>query len=251
MEAKTPNEKKKMARFMMTTDVRDVVEQWAKYREQEEHKDEPAVLCLAPMKCETYFSKASNPETQERFFEAFIRQYTEIVNTAKEHCPRCEVFYTPVESIGCVRLEKMDWCLAAGEQVSDQPPAISYKVLEPYHQVIAGVEGLTSAIYRYGADRIGAWFQAHHQNVDKAHNAVANAHNAKQQEYEARGFFTKFVDFWTDGDEKKQAEITKLDRQKKLKAEELDRLSKELKLLSDVLTKLADRSDQSPYFRKL
>jgi septin family protein len=246
MEARTPNEKRKMARFLMTTDVREVVEQWAKYRETEEHRDEPAVLCIAPMKCETYFSKAANRETSEKFFDAFMRQYTEIVKTAQESCPRCEVFYTPVESIGCVKLEKMDWCLTS----DDAPPAISYKVLEPYHQVIAGVEGLTSVIYRHGAQRISAWFQSHLHNVNKSHNAVINSHDTKQQEYNNRDLFTKFFDIF-GGAEMKQEELRKLQQEAERKSEELDRLSKELKLLGDVLTGLANRSDQSPYFRKL
>ncbi|MDR3170254.1 MAG: hypothetical protein LBU17_01355 [Treponema sp.] len=246
MEARTPNEKKKMARFLMTTDVRDVVEQWAKYRELEEHHGEPAVLCIAPMKCETYFSKAANQETPEKFFDAFMRQYAEIVKTAQESCPRCEIFYTPVESIGCVKLEKMDWCLAS----DDAPPAISYKVLEPYHQVIAGVEGLTGAIYRYGAQRIGAWFQAHHKNVDSSHNAVVNKHDAKKQEYDNRRLVTKLFDIF-GGAQMKREELTKLEQEAGRKAEELERLSTELNRLGDVLTGLGNRSDQSSYFRKL
>jgi tetratricopeptide (TPR) repeat protein len=246
MEAKTPQEKRKMARFLMTTDVRDVVEQWAKYRETEEHCNEPAVLCIAPMKCETYFSKAVSQEIPENFFDAFTRQYAEIVETAKEHCPHCEIFYAPVESIGCVQLEKMDWYLTS----DNAPPAISYEVLAPYHQEIAGVEGLTSSVYRYGAQRIRADIQAQRRSVFQSHNAVLKAHNVKQEEYNNRNVFTKFFDTF-GGSQAKKAEITQLQQEVKRKVEELNRLSKELNLLSDVLIGLANRSDQSPYFRKL
>ncbi|MDR3170256.1 MAG: tetratricopeptide repeat protein [Treponema sp.] len=246
MEAKTPPEKKKMARFLMTTDVRDVVEQWAKYRAMDEHSDEPAVLCIAPMKCETYFSKAASEEIPEKFFDAFMRQYAEIVETAKESCPRCEIFYAPVESIGCVKLEKMDWCLTS----VDEPPAIFYEVLAPYHQEIAGVEGLTSAVYRYGAQQIRTALQAQLRDTYQSHNEVHKERSAKQEEYNNRNVFTKFADAF-GGAQMKVAELRQLKQEWKRQKEELKQLSKELGLLSDVLTGLASRSDQSRYFKKL
>jgi hypothetical protein len=230
MEAVRTKEKRKGSLFLMMPNVRDVVEDWAKYREME--RNEPAVLCMAPIKCETYFSRAANKEIPEKFFDAFIREYAEIVNLAKEICPRGEVFYTPVESIGCVKLEKMDWRLAS----DDEPPVISYKVLDPYYQVIAGVEGLTGEVYRYGAQRINEW-------LETQHHEVLNTHDTKQREYDNRGFFTWFFDLF-GGAEEKQDEIAKLQKDAELKAEEL-------RLLGDVLAKLADRSEQSPYFRKL
>jgi hypothetical protein len=233
MEAKTPDEKNKAALFLMTTDVRSVVEQWAKDRELEVHRDEPAVLCFAPIKCETYFSRASKPNIPDRFYEAFMRKYTEIVNIAKSKCPRCDVFYAPVESIGCVKLEKMDWHLKS----EDQAPTIRYKILPPYYQVIAGVEGLTSAIYQYGAWLINDW-------LESAHNYIVQTANNKVKEYDNRGFWTKSADRLGGGGEGKREEINRLEQKAK-------QMEGELALLGDVLTKLANRSGNCPYFRKL
>jgi GTP-binding protein EngB required for normal cell division len=232
MEAKTPDEKNKAALFLMTTDVRDVVEQWAKYRELEVHRDEPAVLCFAPIKCETYFSRASKPNIPDRFYEAFMLKYTEIVNIAKSKCPRCEIFYAPVESIGCVKLQKMDWHLKS----EDQAPTIRYTILPPYHQVIVGVEGLTSAIYQYGAKRINDW-------LESIRNSAIQTGKNRQQEYDNRGFWTKVIDLFGGGEGKRE-EINQLEQKAK-------QMEGELALLGDVLAQLANRSRNCPYFRKL
>jgi hypothetical protein len=138
-----------------------VVNEWAKYRTfwreqweqhralgqgQEEHEP-AAVLCLAPLKCETYFSQAENPDVKYAFKAEFIKRYGALVDAVKDKCAFSEIYYTPVESIGCIKLQGVEWNADSGN------PAVSYKIVNPPRR-ISGADALTAGVYRYGADCI-------------------------------------------------------------------------------------------------
>jgi hypothetical protein len=233
MEAKTPDQKKKMARFLRTTDVRDVVEQWAKYRMLEEHKHEPAILCLAPIKCETYFSKRSNEKTSQDFFNAFTRQYGFIIEAAREACPHCKILYTPVESIGCVKLQKIDWHI----KENDLAPSLSYKIVPPYQQEIKGVEALMDGIYRFGADRIVKF-------LNEMHRETSYNRDSKEETFNNRGFFEQIFDFVFGDAGVKKTEIRELTAR-------VESMREDLSKISSVLQTLADRSKDAPFAKEL
>jgi hypothetical protein len=55
MQAVTPRQKGAVADLLGFADVQAVTRRWAKARNLEEHREEPAVLVIAPIKCERYF----------------------------------------------------------------------------------------------------------------------------------------------------------------------------------------------------
>lgn len=237
-EALDPAERKKSRQLLMTTDVRDIVQEWAKYRRLKDQ--EPAILCFVPMKCETYFSQAMNRRIPEHFFTGFINEYQLVLDAAKEACPHCKVYYTPVESIGCISLNHIEWNLENDEvfEVDEQtvPVSVIYKTIPPYYQKIAGIEALTAPLYRYGADRIN-------QLLDARIKGAIRERNRKQKELDERDLFTWFLDLFGGKAEKleKIGNLTKL----------ADALEHDLAALGSALQELADRSVKAPYYREL
>lgn len=237
-EAQFPAEKKKSRQLLMTTDIRDIVQEWAKYRQLNEQ--EPAILCFVPMKCETYFSQAMNRRIPDDFFNCFLNEYQLVLDAAKEACPHCQVYYTPVESIGCISLKYMDWnleddaFLAWDEQ--ELPVSVVYRTIPPYYQKIAGIEALTAPIYHYGADRINLF-------LEERIKGTIRERNRKQKELDKRDLVTWFLDLFGGKAEK----LEKIEDLSKL----ADALQKDLAELGSALQGLADRSVDAPYSKEL
>jgi hypothetical protein len=193
---------------------------------------EPAILCLAPIKCETYFSKASKPEIADNFFKAFIRDYSLIISAARDACPHCKILYTPVESVGCIKLQKMEWNIRDNEA----SPRAYYKIIPPYQQEIAGVEALTDGIYRFGADRI--------RNVlQEIFNEKTKARDDKTKDFQNRDLFTLIYDFFTGDGTRKMSDINESSCQ-------VEAIRESLEKLCNALAELADRHN-GRYFKEL
>jgi hypothetical protein len=209
-EARTPDERGVRARLLSIGAVGDVVQEWAKYRVK--CKSEPAVLCLAPIKCETYFSKADKPDKTETFFSIFMAEYGTLINKVKETCPHCQVYYTPVESIGPIKLSKgVDWNIETGNT------KVSY-MLTGHEREIAGAEALTSCIYQYGGERI----------IEE----VGKEHLKRQAELKKNSF-------------------KRLDKEWMAQLEAIQGFYQALLPVSKVLTELAERGKRYKYFKEL
>ncbi len=174
-----------------------VVNEWAKYRtyrheqwaqqralghEQEEHEP-AAVLCLAPLKCETYFSQAEDPSVKYAFKGEFIKRYGALVDAVKGECAFSEIYYTPVESIGCIKLQGVEWNADSGN------PAVSYKIVNPPRK-ISGADALTAGVYRYGAACIA--------------EAVGKERKKWEDELKHRAPLTILIDLFGKGKAKKE-----------------------------------------------
>jgi hypothetical protein len=237
-EALEPAEKKKSRQLLMTTDVRDIVQEWAKYRKLNDQ--EPAILCFVPMKCETYFSQAMNRRIPEDFFTTFSNEYQLVLDAAKDACPHCMVYYTPVESIGCISVKYIDWNLENDEALDDDdqelPVSVIYRTIPPYYQKIAGIEALTAPIYRYGADRINHF-------LEERIKGTISERNRKQKELDERDLITWFLDLFGGKAEKLEriGDLTKL----------ADALEKDLTELGAALRGLADRSVNALHAKEL
>jgi len=152
MTAVTGAEKTVASLLMKREAVGGVVHDWAKYRAAAE-SGEPASVCFAPIKCETYFSQDNTGKKAEEFFKRFNHDYKEIVDDLQTTCPRCLMYYAPVESIGCIKLTQAVW---SGSQLQTD-----YRISPPGAQrKIAGAEALTFTIYQYGAEQIVQGFNA-------------------------------------------------------------------------------------------
>jgi hypothetical protein len=236
MEANTPDTLKKSSRFLMTTDILPVVEQWANFRMFEGRKDEPAVLCFAPMKCESYFSKARPTifsPADKKLFDKFMKEYSAVIATVKEKCPHCKIYYTPVESVGCVRLQDMDWHCENPSQF----PSIKYKVLSPYYQEIRGAQALVKPIYAYGADIIKNAIQEQHDEVDAVRQKKSAA-------FANRIWLQRLFDYITDEDTRKMNTINDLSDKASSLREDIDRMI-------EALNNLGGRSEKNSYSKEL
>jgi hypothetical protein len=219
-EAKTPDEKGLRSELLKIEDLSEVVIDWAKFRTADAQKNEPAVLCFSPAKCETYFSQAKDkPKIQVDFFSVFWLEYEDLINRVKAICPWCEIYFTPVESIGCIKLNHVDWNLQT------KIPKFVYMIAPPHKRKTAGGMVLSSCIYEYGAKRL----------IDSFGDAI------RKKESEQGGVLVKIWNMFSGRDKEKNEQLKAM----KSVLESLEILQKELHQLSE------DARKNAPYFKAL
>lgn len=118
MEADTTEKKRKRADILKLAQVKAAAETWAKARCQ---TNEPALLILSPLKCESYFSdNGGTPfrnRTDEELWHSVRDQnlYGTMIETvikefeACSNSPHLIIQYQPIDTIGCVELATADW----------------------------------------------------------------------------------------------------------------------------------------------
>jgi len=97
-------------KYLQRERIKTFVEHWAKHRAAAEHKD-PALLILAPVKCESYFSDNGGEEDRsEELRNKVYEVYRDVIDAYRNEYGRGnEVLYAPVDTIGCIQLEKVDF----------------------------------------------------------------------------------------------------------------------------------------------
>jgi hypothetical protein len=212
-EARRPDERGERARLLRIGDVKDIAHDWARYRAQ--HTDEPAYLCLAPVKCETYFSKADTPLKTTDFFKIFMEEYGTLIDDVKKTLPRCHIYYTPVESIGCIKLknkEGINWNIGKGH------PEVSYILTGRCTRQIAGAESLVAGIYLYAGKRIIKTIGSEYEKMC---------------------------------DTRKKNPFLWLNKNLKDQIDAIEKIYTALRPMSEMLTPLSKRANAYKYFRKL
>lgn len=121
MEAGNPAERAASLHLLGIVDVHDMVQLWARSRNTTEHRDEPAVLMLVPIKCEKYLDPGRPAGSDAEALRARVQSvYDEITETvSKEARDRTiSILYKPVETYGCIQLVGGVWKLpsARGKQ---------------------------------------------------------------------------------------------------------------------------------------
>jgi len=109
----------------------------------------PAILVLAPLKCESYFPDAAAPKDEPRsgvcnlWRTTRLREtpkelrrrvddlYGDIMETARSEYKKAEVLYCAIDSIGCVELESSKW----EKQDDGYYLHCRYRVRPPYKRV--------------------------------------------------------------------------------------------------------------------
>lgn len=162
MEAVTPRQKAAVGELLGLLDVEDVGRKWAMGRQA--RPDEPAVVVLAPLKCEKYFGDNGGHGHDEARLRARVREkyerLLEIVaaETADRPAP-VRVVYAPVDTYGCVELMEARWKVLPGRQLPDfeahyrfrgRPPRIQVKAAgtimqELCRSIVAGQERMEAA----------------------------------------------------------------------------------------------------------
>jgi hypothetical protein len=145
MHAHYRDEDQKAKESLAISQVADKVRTWARHRVGKD-----AILCFVPIKCETYLSQASNAEYPQKL-ELGIRDfYKGIINDVRKTIPQCDIYYTPIESMGCVKLISVKWPPIGSKEF----PAEAFAIVSPFVRRISGVKDLTFGIYSYAAKQM-------------------------------------------------------------------------------------------------
>ncbi|WP_146225798.1 hypothetical protein ACQ9ZG_02460 [Streptomyces araujoniae] len=112
MEAVTPAQRGAVADLLGFEDVEAMARKWARARNLPEHRDEPAVLVLAPLKCEKYFDDNGGKGREAARLRNLVREkYRSMIEVVQEETPgrTVRVVYAPVDTYGCVDLMEGEW----------------------------------------------------------------------------------------------------------------------------------------------
>lgn len=117
MEAQTPSQRASAAHGLGIVDVEELVQLWARSRNLEENRDEPAVLMLVPIKCEKYFDLGRGPGSDAAALRERVRgAYNGVLETVRKEARdrSIRVVYNPVDTYGCVQLVDGVWSNPTG-----------------------------------------------------------------------------------------------------------------------------------------
>jgi hypothetical protein len=149
MEATTASHLRAVPTILGTPQVTDVVRSWLKRRN--ERPDEPALLLLCPVKCESYFDDNGGRRDQSATLLQWVRKvYRAVIELVPNEAPdvrNMRAVYAPVDTIGCVEILRADWL-----PEPDEPGALTfvahYGVRPPGERSVKGTEDIMIALCR-------------------------------------------------------------------------------------------------------
>jgi GTPase SAR1 family protein len=112
MEAESPRQRAAVPDLLGIEDVEGIAENWAKSRLRA--PDEPAVVILAPLKCEKYFDDNPGPGVSKEA-ERLSQEVAKIYHTVLQRIRRVtqgrdlRIVYAPIDTYGCIQLMEADW----------------------------------------------------------------------------------------------------------------------------------------------
>lgn len=151
MEARTSNEMALRAKLMDIADVSVLAGEWAKYRVD----DDESCICFIPLKCETYKLLSENKEdsfVKEEFYKKFKEMFDNVmheVSRIKGEGAKIKLYYTPVETIGCIEKIASKWGLN-NEKVEF---SADYTITGSARH-IKGADLLLNKVYEYANNQI-------------------------------------------------------------------------------------------------
>ena len=107
MEATLPSERQAVPSILRTTAVKEVMYEWSKRRSEAwAERREPALLVLAPIKCETYLDDNGGRSDKADLMQRSIREfYRKPLESVVDEAPHVSILYAPVDTYGCVELK--------------------------------------------------------------------------------------------------------------------------------------------------
>ncbi len=135
--------------ILAVSQVEQVAMEWAKTRSNE--GDGPALLVLAPVKCEAYFNdNGGRFDKSEDLLTAVMQSYRSVIEAVKAEFGRgstqLQILYAPVDTYGCVEFIKPYWHevdIPGGFEFS-----ADYRIREPGRISIKGAADIMAAICR-------------------------------------------------------------------------------------------------------
>jgi hypothetical protein len=140
MEAERSLQRKALPSILTTYEVEDVARDWAKNRAQ--RSDEPALLLLCPVKCESYFT--DNGGLRDKSKDLFLEvcdTYRGVIESVKGEARQVRILYAPIDTIGCVEIIQANWKEAKNAPGGFEFTA-DYRVRSPGRQAIKGADAV-------------------------------------------------------------------------------------------------------------
>ncbi len=133
--------------ILTTPEVGEVVRQWLKERNW--RPDEPALLMLCPVKCESYFDdNGGRRDESEELLSRVRRVYADVIEAVPAEAPHVRVVYAPVDTIGCVEILHAEWSPDPREP-SGVAFAAHYGVRWPARQAVKGADDVLVALCKH------------------------------------------------------------------------------------------------------
>jgi hypothetical protein len=150
MEATLKREKVTAQNLLQIGQTEELAREWAKGRAVAR---QPALLVLAPVKCESYFNDNGGLiDKSEELYRRVVQAYKPVVDAVRQELSGStglSVQYHPVDTFGCVELQMADWRPADG--AADSSPLLfsaTYIVRPPGQPNPKGAGGILMAICR-------------------------------------------------------------------------------------------------------
>jgi hypothetical protein len=112
MEASRAQERRSVPHLLDIVNVEAAVRKWAKLRNLEEHRKEPAVIVLAPLKCEKYFNDNGGSRDDAGKLRNKVKEfYAGVLEILGQEAPdrSIRLMYVPIDTYGCVELIDAEW----------------------------------------------------------------------------------------------------------------------------------------------
>jgi hypothetical protein len=137
METALAAHRRAVPSILATDQIQECARSWA--RERDSHRGEPALLLLCPVKCESYFPQSGGRRDRSPDLLVRLREtYAGILRAVRAEAMGVQIWYCPVDTIGCVELIAAEWV------PRDEPTGFKarYRVHRPAERSVKGVDDL-------------------------------------------------------------------------------------------------------------
>lgn len=202
MEAASLSQKSAIDGILCVPATENIVREWAKNRAK--NPDEPALLLICPVKCESYFNDngGSKDRAEELYKKVVDDVYRELLPIIDSECVKqAEISYMPVDTLGCVEFVRAKW-------TKDPTAEGGYKV-DPHFKVRSNakesVKGADDVLIAIAKQLVSANTRRKKKEAEAMKN---QADNAARQAAEDKAWYQKLAEIFgyeTDAEEAARA----------------------------------------------
>jgi hypothetical protein len=184
--------------FILTiSQVVDVAREWAIERHRE--RDEPALMLICPLKCESYFSdNGGHRNAADQLLGEVRRVYGTLFDAVRSEASHVKILYAPIDTIGCVDIMRANW-IADSRTLGGFEFSADYRVRPPGKQSVKGADAILVSLCKHLVDA------KHRVEARKAADRRSEAEYAASYANRDEGFF-KNIWYWLNG-EREQREL--------------------------------------------
>jgi hypothetical protein len=181
MEAAAKTHKKATPSILATYQVAEVARDWAKDRAS--HRNEPALLMLCPVKCESYFTdNGGQRDASLNLYKAVLDMYSPTIEAVRGEASHVKIVYSPIDTIGCVEIIHTSWKEVANASVRYEFTA-DYRVRAPGRYAVKGADAVVFSLCRH---LVEAKKQAETAALDEKDSKASEARGFAEKERPSR-----------------------------------------------------------------